>query len=247
MDQSVVALVPAAGRGTRLPEYSPKELAPIHAATNMPIIGFTLSAVAQAGVEECIIVTSDDKDAALKSEIGDGKAYRIRAHYVVQAAPRGLADTVVAAADSLDNRSVLFAMPDTVFWPVHSLSRIQAVGAAVDADVVLGVFPTSTPEALAPVVIGAHSQVTAALDKPADSGLRNTWGVLWWRPAFTEICVDWSQSSEAEEERTLSDAINFAIEAGLRIVAETFDTGFFCDGGTPTGLERARNLYHLMH
>ncbi|WP_345709980.1 sugar phosphate nucleotidyltransferase [Kitasatospora paranensis] len=206
-----------------------------------PLIGFALGALAAAGVRESVVVVSPEKERLLRARLGCGNEFGMAVHYAVQERPLGLPDAVRAAAAALAGRDVVLVLPDTVFAPVDVVGRLLVRAGTARADVVLGLFPTDDPTRLAPVTVDREANVLAVRDKPVSSAVRNTWGVVWWRAAFTRLCAEHAEAARGGEP-TLSDVLNAAVRSGLRVKAELFDDAVYRDAGTPDGLRAARTL-----
>jgi dTDP-glucose pyrophosphorylase len=208
----------------------------------VPICHFALTALRAAGVEHVVVVVSPDKPE-LHSVLGSGDALGLELSYVVQPEPRGLPDAVRCARDALGHDDVVFAMPDTVFSPSGGLALVRRELQERAADLWLGVFPTDVPTQLAPVELDAAGRVCAIHDKPSATRLRNTWGVLAWSSRFSDLCCEHEAHRHGHEEGTLTSVMEEARARGLAVGAHSFSQGWFCDGGTPEGLARARGLW----
>jgi glucose-1-phosphate thymidylyltransferase len=237
-----VGLLPAAGLGRRSGAKGPKELLSLEVHRAVPICNFALAALRAAGVERVVVVVSPEKPE-LCSVLGSGDVLGLELTYVVQLVPRGLPDVVRCAREALGNNDVLFAMPDTVFSPSGSLALVRQELQERAADLWLGVFPTDVPTQLAPVELDATGRVCAIHDKPAATSLRNTWGVLAWSSRFSDLCCEYEARRHGLEEGKLTSAMEEARARGLAVGAHSFPQGWFCDGGTPEGLTRARALW----
>ncbi|MEQ8763684.1 MAG: NTP transferase domain-containing protein [Planctomycetota bacterium] len=126
------ALIPAAGRGTRMAALtggSAKELYPL---AGLPMIAHALRELAAAGLSEVGVITSPvkgDLDRCLTGQapppgIAPQKAAefaRIIAPFefafFVQDEPRGLADALLEGADWVDDDAFLLILPDGVVVP----------------------------------------------------------------------------------------------------------------------------------
>jgi glucose-1-phosphate thymidylyltransferase len=208
----------------------------------VPICHFALAALRTAGVERVVVVVSPEKPQ-LRSLLGSGDALGLELSYVVQPVPRGLPDAVRCAREALGDDDVLFAMPDTVFAPPDALALVRRELQACAADLWLGVFPTDVPTQLAPVELDAAGRVCAIHDKPPATSLRNTWGVLAWSSRFSDLCCEHEARPRGTEEGKLTSVMEEARARGLAVGARSFSHGWFCDGGTPEGLARARALW----
>jgi len=248
-----VGLLPAAGRGLRFggSAYA-KELFPLlfedapgADLEPRPICELALRAIRSTGAERCVAVVSREK-AELVRVLGAGRSVEMSLAYVVQSEPRGLPDVVRCARPWLAASDVVFAMPDTVFFPGTALAEVHAHRIASGHDVVLGVFPVDEPERLGPVALSEAGAVTRIYDKPGETPHRNTWGVASWTARFTDFCVDWAArveagrpESQSAPELALGHAFEAARIAGLSVGAVPFRTGGFLDIGTPRGLRAA--------
>lgn len=122
------AVLPAAGRGTRmagLPGGGPKELRPVG---GVPMVFYAVVDLLRSGIDELIVVTAPDKPeipAALHAaaQTGEGAGLlgawapylaRCALHVVIQPEPRGLADAVACAADRIGDAPFVCALPDNV-------------------------------------------------------------------------------------------------------------------------------------
>jgi UTP--glucose-1-phosphate uridylyltransferase len=111
------AVIPAAGRGTRLRPFSlaiPKELVPLG---RTPAIHLVLDEVARAGLAEAIVVVAPDKELLrryldLAQDHGAWPGLRLR--YATQTEPTGLADAIVLCAPLLEGESFTVLLPDNL-------------------------------------------------------------------------------------------------------------------------------------
>jgi len=251
MAPEIVGLLPAAGRGLRFggSGYA-KELFPLlfegAAGTEAdrleprPICELALRAMAAAGACRCVTVVSPEKADVLRV-LGRGFDTQMPLAYVVQPEPHGLPDALRCARPWLGDASVVFAMPDTVFFPESALAEVQARRIETSADVMLGVFPVDEPERLGPVDLGPDGAVRRIHDKPGPTAHRNTWGAAAWSPRFTDFCCAWDEARERDggEERALGHAFEAARASKLVVGALHFPQGAFFDIGTPRGLRSA--------
>src|SRR5689334_2625814 len=93
-----VGVLPAAGIASRLsPSRYLKELLPVaylvddqtSTARPVPVISLSLRALAEAGVERCVVTISDRKPELMRY-LGDGADFQLQLAYVQQSAPSGL-------------------------------------------------------------------------------------------------------------------------------------------------------------
>ncbi|MGH1467274.1 MAG: UTP--glucose-1-phosphate uridylyltransferase [Bdellovibrionales bacterium] len=132
-----VAVIPAAGKGTRfLPstKVTPKEMHPL---LNLPLIHHCLIELKNAGVEEAIIVSHKDKVALenyfkdhseLKTLLeNDGKTNLVQELTNIENLPKvtfayqeeqlGLAHAIYSAKEQINGRDFYVLLPDEIFIP----------------------------------------------------------------------------------------------------------------------------------
>lgn len=124
-----IAVIPAAGRGTRLLPLTkavPKELLPLG---TVPALQFVLEEVHRAGLRDVLLVVHPEKEALRRyctpraAEAGSpAELFALEAllaelsiHFVVQAEPRGLGDAVRVAAEAAPGRPLAVLLPDEVY------------------------------------------------------------------------------------------------------------------------------------
>src|ERR1700750_341501 len=89
-------LVLSGGAGTRLrpiTHTSAKQLVPV---ANKPVLFYGLEAIAEAGVTRVGVIVGDTAPA-IEAAVGDGSKFGIKATYIRQEAPLGLAHAVMVA------------------------------------------------------------------------------------------------------------------------------------------------------
>ena len=126
-------------------------------------------------------------------------------------------------------------LPDSLFRPVDALARVVDELSRSRCDLCLGVFPTSTPEALAPVKSRADGGVEAVFEKPVTTPLSNTWGVAAWGPRY----ADFLHEAVARGPVCLSESFHAAASSGLNVRAVHFADGSYDDLGTSAGIAAA--------
>lgn len=236
-----VGIVPAAGEGRRLGLGGyPKELIPIHyrrsGATRIrPVLSIesTVLAMAEAGVSTVCVVISDAKLEILRV-LRDGASLGCKVVYVVQPQSDGLWDAIERGIASFADKNILLALPDTVFKPENALHILRTKMEVAQADLMLGVFPTSTPEAQAPVQ-HQDEKIQGIWEKPDPAPVGNTWGIAAWNAQFTARLPQFRRSI-SEPQPSITLAFIEALRAEMKVLAVPFDDGCYVDLGTPEGL-----------
>lgn len=127
------AIVPAAGRGTRLQPFSlvvPKELAPLG---GRPALDFVLTEAATAGIEEVAIVTRTGKELLERfvHVRQDAEAWPgLEVHFVSQPEPLGLGDAITRCRTFCGDEAFALLLPDNLpLAPDYRLDTLLAPAA----------------------------------------------------------------------------------------------------------------------
>ena len=115
------ALVLSGGKGTRLRPIThtgAKQLIPV---ANKPILFYVLEAIKDAGITDVGIVVGDT-EAEIRAAVGEGTAFGIRATYIRQDQPLGLAHAVKVSRGYLgDDSFVMFLGDNLILDGIRSL------------------------------------------------------------------------------------------------------------------------------
>ena len=132
LNRSVIGIVPAAGRATRLPNRDcSKELLPIdtHNDDGGSVRPRLLSedlvgAMVEAGAESICMVIAPDKNDIVR-HYGSGHRHGVSISYLCQDHATGMSDAIDIAYPWLRDATVLMGMPDTIVRPQHSLASAR--------------------------------------------------------------------------------------------------------------------------
>jgi glucose-1-phosphate thymidylyltransferase len=230
-----VAVIPAAGAGTRLPDRElSKELIPFGGpgTGREPVISHLLRCLGQAEIDDMIIVLRDDKtDIAdyLAGTEWSGKRFRI----TTTPGTSGVPETVALGLRDAGARNVAFGFPDILFEPQDAFVELMHQLDNSEADVVLGLFPTDTPEKMDMVATDSRGRVVDIQIKPDTTTLKLTWILATWTPRFSAFLTDNHDGNH------LGNAFQLAMAEGFTISSVAFGDGRSLDIGTPDDLARA--------
>lgn len=235
-----VGIIPAAGLASRLgPLGYPKELLPITYVQGegghlrpLPVIEASLRQLRAAGIDRCMVITSERKPE-LAQYLGGGGAIGLDIAYVHQTKAEGLAAAVALTVPWTKGSASCLLLPDTIVRPLDALKTMRAAFEARGADLVLGAFPTAKPRELGPVRFDPAMRVIEVQDKPAETDLANSWGLAIWGERFSAMVA------AAPPGANLGLLFNQAAQSGLNVIACWFEAGEFHDVGTPNGLAEA--------
>ena len=237
-----IGLIPAAGRGSRLNWFAPKELFPFdyekvggkYFFTPLSRHVFDLMRIAMA--EPIFFVISSSK-APLLGYYGDGSQFGTNLAYLVQEKPRGLANVIGMISDFCSaNDIVIFGMPDTIMKPRNVFPVLINKLCDVDADVCVGLFRAAHPERFGTVILTGTGEFVTCEDKPLTPKSKWFWGALAFRKRFAEVCKTTRPRNNKEVQ--VADALNLSKRRGLGIAVHKFSDGAYYDLGTPENVVR---------
>jgi len=243
---SAIALIPAAGRATRLgvPATS-KEILPVGTA-HRPVAHHLLAGLARAGIDRALVLIRADK-WDIPERLGDGAGTGVRIAYLAVAETGSICETLDRAYPFVGDRPVVLGFPDILFRPGDAFARIVTRQRASGADAVLALVPTDRPHKADLVRTDPAGRVLdIAIKPPAEAvpaGRPFTWIGAVWTPAITGLLhelVEAKHPGSGGRELYPSDVLLVAIERGLRVEGLELPAGRHLDVGTPDDLERAR-------
>jgi glucose-1-phosphate thymidylyltransferase len=210
---------------------------------------YLLERMRAAGITRAYIVLRAGK-WDIPAYLGNGAWLDMDLAYLVMGAPFGAPYTLDRAWAFVKQARIALGFPDVLFEPVDAFSRLLVHQTRTCAEVVLGVFPAERPYKGDMIETDAQERVRRIVIKPLVTELRYTWMIAVWTPAFTRFMHDHlaillRAQSTASRELFVGDVIQPAIDAGLRVEAERFDTGRVIDIGTPEDLKEAIRRYSL--
>lgn len=122
--QRWVAIILAAGQGTRMRSSTPKVA---HSLAGRPILGHVVATARAAGVGDCVVVVGEGAAAdAVRAAAGAG------VRFAVQAEPRGTGHAVECARDAAGDATHVLIMNGDV--PLVLPSTLRRLMAAIDGD-----------------------------------------------------------------------------------------------------------------
>ncbi len=220
------ALVLAGGAGTRLrpiTHTSAKQLLPV---ANKPVLFYGLEAIRDAGITEVGLVVGDT-EPAIRAAVGDGSSLGLRASYIRQEAPLGLAHAVLVAHDFLgDDDFVMYLGDNFIVGGITALVD-EFRAARPDAQIMLTKVPDPTEFGVAE--LDDSGQVIGLEEKPqrpkSDLALV---GVYLFTAAVHEAVRHITPSRRGELE--ITEAIQWLIDNGRKVTSTTI-SGYWKDTG----------------
>jgi ribonuclease BN (tRNA processing enzyme)/UTP-glucose-1-phosphate uridylyltransferase len=136
------AIIPAAGKGTRLLPVTaaiPKELIPIG---KKPMIQYVFERLIQAGIPEAIVVINPSK-MALKKYLRQEFSKKIKLRFIIQKEPVGLADAISLCRPVVGKNPFLLCMPDGFHWGDKDFIQRQLHVFSMIGKTTGGLFPVT--------------------------------------------------------------------------------------------------------
>ncbi|MBK9748369.1 MAG: glucose-1-phosphate thymidylyltransferase [Chloroflexi bacterium] len=229
-------IILAAGQGTRLRPVTltmPKPLVPV---ANMPLIGYAIEVLHNAGIEEIGIV-ANELDSPISRELGDGSALGVKLSYIVQAEQRGLAHAIGLTKDFVAGEPFCVFLGDNIFQDKMG-DLLRAFPASdSEANIALGEVADPTRFGIAEVQDGVIKRVVEKPKVPP-SNLAIA-GVYLFRSSIYDSISKIKPSARNEYE--ITDAIQHLIESGAKVTHYKI-TGWWIDAGKPDSIMQANQL-----
>lgn len=241
--KDIIGLVPAAGHGTRLGVIGhSKELFPLNlrrgavADFERPptvVSDFLLEAFARAGIQQTIVIVRDGK-WDIPQHIGDGRHRGLSIAYMVAYNSPGVPWTIDTAFRFVAEKTVAFGFPDMLFEPRDIFTPLPKILYEREADVVLALMPSESPETADVVCSNSDMVVSNVFPKPEKDIGDWVWMGAVWQPSFSAFLHDQVASesrAESGKELYLGDIFQRALST-LTILAVPIANGWFIDIGT---------------
>ena len=216
-ERTCLAVVLAAGEGTRMRSSMPKVL---HGIGGESMLAHVLRAVAQAGAADCVVVIGPDHDAVAKEA---GRAFP-RAEIATQTQRLGTAHAVLAARSVLERGfdDILVVFADTPLVRAETLRRLRTALAEGFAVAVAG-FTPADPAGYGRLIVRNGRLVAIREHNDADDSERAVrlcnGGLMALDGHRALALLDRIGNANAKKEFYLTDAVALAGDLGLRAVA----------------------------
>jgi bifunctional UDP-N-acetylglucosamine pyrophosphorylase / glucosamine-1-phosphate N-acetyltransferase len=215
--RTCLAIVLAAGEGTRMRSARPKVL---HAIAGKSMLAYVLAAVAEAGVSETALVIGPGQDEVA----AEAKRVLPGAKPFVQRERRGTADAVLAAKAAIERKpdDIVIVYADTPFLRPATLERLRAP-LAKDADIAVLGFRPSDPAGYGRLIMKGSDLIAIREEADASASERAialcNGGMMALAGKSALAILERIGNHNRKHEFYLTDAVEIARGMGHRAVA----------------------------
>ena len=236
-------IILAGGAGSRLHPITlavSKQLMPIY---DKPMIYYPLSVLMLAGINEILIITTPEDQAAFKRLLGDGSELGCRFEYTIQEVPNGLAQAFVLGKEFIGGEKVAHVLGDNIFY---GSGFGELVRRHTDPDgAVVFAAPVHDPERYGVVEFDEKRQAISIEEKPAEPKSNYAVpGLYFYDNDVVEIAETIEPSARGEYEIT---TVNQVYLERQKLKVGVFNRGIaWLDTGTFASLNEASTFVRVI-
>ena len=162
-------IILAGGSGTRLypiTKVVSKQLLPVY---DKPMIYYPLSVLILAGIQEILIISTQEDLPNFKKLLGNGKEIGLQLRYAVQPSPDGLAQAFIIGGEFIGTDDVCLVLGDNIFYGVGFSGMLQNAikNVAEGKSTVFGYY-VNDPERYGVAEFDTNGNVISIEEKPND-------------------------------------------------------------------------------
>jgi glucose-1-phosphate thymidylyltransferase len=162
-------IILAGGSGTRLYPITKgvsKQLLPVY---DKPMIYYPLSVLMLAGIQEILIISTQEDLPNFKKLLGNGKEIGLQLRYSVQPSPDGIAQAFIIGEEFIGTDDVCLVLGDNIFYGVGFSGMLQNAikNVAEGKSTVFGYY-VNDPERYGVAEFDTNGNVISIEEKPND-------------------------------------------------------------------------------
>lgn len=160
-------IILAGGSGSRLyplTSATSKQLLPVY---DKPMIYYPLSVLMLAGINEILIITTEEDQQNFKRLLGNGEQFGLSLEYAVQPRPEGLAQAFIIGEQFIGQDSVCLVLGDNIFWG-QGFSPLLINAAQKNSGATIFGYKVHDPERFGVVEFDDEFRVVSIEEKPAN-------------------------------------------------------------------------------
>ncbi|EAM8643722.1 glucose-1-phosphate thymidylyltransferase [Salmonella enterica] len=230
-------IILAGGSGTRLYPITmgiSKQLLPVY---DKPMIYYPLSVLMLAGIQDILIITTPEDQAAFIRLLGNGKQFGINLSYEIQPNPDGVAQAFILGENFIAQDSVCLVLGDNIFFGQGFTPKLRFAAERKNGATIFG-YQVMDPERFGVVEFNNKFKAVSIEEKPTHP--KSNWavtGLYFYDNDVIEIAKSIKPSTRGEIEITSVNEIYMNNDC---LTVEILGRGFaWLDTGTHDSLIEA--------
>lgn len=229
-------IILAGGSGTRLfpiTKIISKQLIPVY---DKPMIYYPLSTLMLAGINNILIITTEEDIDKFKFLLGDGSNFGINLTYETQSKPEGIAQAFIIGEKFISNSPVALILGDNIFYGQGITNLLKKANTKKDSTIFA--YRVKDPQRYGVVEFSKNGKVVGIEEKPNNPKSRFAiTGMYFYDESVVEKAKKINPSSRGEFE--ISDINSLYLDEN-NLSVEILDRGIaWLDTGTIDSLQEA--------
>lgn len=237
-------IILAGGSGTRLHPLTKaisKQIIPVY---DKPMIYYSISTLMLAKIRDILIISTEEHLPLYQLLLGDGSQWGVSFSYVIQNAPKGIAEAFILGDEFIGNDSVCLVLGDNIHQG-RGLSELLLNAKSNLNGATVFAYYVDKPQAYGVVEFNERQQAISIVEKPSEpkSNYAVT-GLYFYDNQVIDVAKNLKPSGRGELE--ITDINQFYLYEN-RLDVQVLGRGFvWLDMGTPETLLSASNYIHMI-